>query len=265
MSFFEGFDIEKLGELLPSATSLMEGLNRWLALFVLVGPLLMLGFGVYYLFFAPKEANHSMGFRFGYAMSCVEVWQFTQRLAGIAYAGLGLLLTVIIGLISLSFKKQTPPDMVWLAGKCLLWEVVLAIIITLLVDIVIVVLFDIKGNPRSAKTKALTKAGKFSRSAPRKSAGRSASGTKRTGTNAPRRASTPAGKSESSTPRKASTTAQKSNSTTPRKASTTAQKSNSSTPKKTSTSGGTKTAPKNSTQKRSTSTGSGKAAPKKKK
>lgn len=179
MSFFEGFEIEKLGELLPSAASLMEGLNRWLALFVLVGPLLMLGFGIYYLFFAPKEANHSMGFRFGYAMSCVEVWQLTQRLAGIVYAALGLLLTVIIGLISLSFGKMAPPDMVWRAAKCLIWEVVLVLIATLLVDLAIVILFDMKGNPRSSKAKALTKAGKFSGTT-RKTASRPASGTKKT-------------------------------------------------------------------------------------
>ena len=57
MSIFEGFDIEKIGSLLPSAESLMSGLSGWMVLLVLVGPLLMLGFGIYYLFFAPKKGH----------------------------------------------------------------------------------------------------------------------------------------------------------------------------------------------------------------
>ena len=148
MAIFEGFEVEKLGSLLPSAESLMNGLTGWMRLLVVVGPLLMLFFGLYYLFFAPKEANHAMGFRFFYAMSRVEVWQHAQRLAGIAYAALGGVLFIIIGLISLSFGRLAPPDMVWLAAKCLIWEVVLAIIATLAVDILIVVLYDYQGEPR---------------------------------------------------------------------------------------------------------------------
>lgn len=155
MSLFEGFDIEKIGDLLPSAETLMNGLSKWMVLLVLVGPLLMVGFGIYYWFFAPKEANHSMGFRFFYAMSRVEVWQHAQRLAGLAYTALGGILFLIIGLISLRFGHLAAPDMVWLATKCLIWEVVLAIVATLAVDILIVVLYDYSGNPRKAGEKLM--------------------------------------------------------------------------------------------------------------
>lgn len=155
MSIFEGFDIEKIGSLLPSAESLMSGLSGWMVLLVLVGPLLMLGFGIYYLFFAPKEANHTMGYRFFYAMSRVEVWQHAQRLAGVAYAALGGILLLIVGITCLRFKHMAPPDMVWLAVKCLLWEIVPVIVATLAVDILIVVLYDIKGNPRKPGAKLL--------------------------------------------------------------------------------------------------------------
>jgi uncharacterized membrane protein len=155
MAFFEGFDIEKLGGMLPSAESLMSGLTGWMRLLVLIGPLLMLGFGIYYLFFAPKEANHAMGYRFFYAMSREEVWQHAQRLAGVAYAALGGVLFIIIGLISLSFGRLVTPDLVWLAVKCLIWEVVLVIVATLAVDILIVVLYDYKGDPRKTGAKLL--------------------------------------------------------------------------------------------------------------
>ena len=154
MSIFESFDFGIIGEKLPSAEALMDGLTGWMRLFVLLGPLLLLGFGIFYLFFAPKEANHTLGYRFFYAKSRVEVWQHAQRLAGVVYAGLGGLLLIIIGLISLRFGKLVAPDMVWLAVKCLIWEVVLAIVGTLAVDIVIVVLYDYKGAPRKpANTK----------------------------------------------------------------------------------------------------------------
>lgn len=163
MSIFEGFDVEKLGEKLPSAESLMSGLSGWMALLVLAGPLLMLGFGVYYLFFAPKEANHSVGYRFFYAMSRAEVWQHAQRLAGVAYAALGGFLFIIMGLISLSYSVLPTPDMVWLAVKCMIWEVVLVIIATLAVDILIVVLYDYKGNLRKSAGNLLkSKKGRYS-------------------------------------------------------------------------------------------------------
>ncbi len=157
MAIFEGFDIEKLGSQLPSAESLMQGLKGWVTLLVLIGPLLMLGFGIYYLFFSPKEANHSAGYRFFYAMSQVQVWQYAQRLAGFAYSVLGGVLLVIIGLVSLSFGAKPAPDMVWLAAKCLLWEVILAIIVTLAVDALIITFFDIKGNPRKSSAKLLNR------------------------------------------------------------------------------------------------------------
>lgn len=155
MSIFESFNIEKLGKMLPSAESLMNGLPKWMVLLVLAGPVLLLGFGIYYLFFAPKEANHTIGYRFFYAMSRVEVWQHTQRLAGLAYSVLGGVLLLIIGIISIRFGKMAPPDMVWLAVKCLLWEIVLTVIATLAVDILIVVLYDYNGDPRNPNGKAM--------------------------------------------------------------------------------------------------------------
>ena len=148
MSIFEGLDFGNIGEKLPSAESLMNGLSGWMVLLVIIGPLLMLGFGIFYLFFAPKEANHALGYRFFYAMSRVEVWQHAQRLAGIAYAAVGGALLLIMGLISIRFGKLEAPDLVWLAVKCLIWEVSLAIVATLAVDIFIMTLYDFKGVPR---------------------------------------------------------------------------------------------------------------------
>ena len=157
MSIFEGLDFGNIADKLPSAESMMNGLTGWVRLLVLIGPLLMLGFGIFYMFFAPKEANHTLGFRFFYSMSRVKVWQYTQRLAGITYTALGGLLLIIMGLISLRFGRLAAPDLVWLAVKCMIWEVSLAIIATLAVDVVIVVLYDFNGAPRKSGGKATIK------------------------------------------------------------------------------------------------------------
>ncbi len=145
MASVENFDITKL---IPSADSLFSGLDFWMVLLVLLGPLVMLFFGLYYMFLSPKEANYSVGYRFFYAMSQVKVWQHAQRLAGFAYTGLGAFLLLIMTFVSFRFGLLPPPDMVWLAAKCLLWEVVLVIIATLVVNILIILMYDAKGNAR---------------------------------------------------------------------------------------------------------------------
>lgn len=171
MSIFEGFDIEKLGAMLPSVESLMDKLPGWMAWLVLIGPLLLMGFGAFYLFFPPKEANHALGYRFFYAMSRVEVWQHAQRLAGIAYLALGGVLFFILGLICMSFSALPAPDMVWRAAKCLIWEVVLIVIVTLAVDILIMLMYDHKGEPRKTSASLLKTNGKRSPArAPRRAA-----------------------------------------------------------------------------------------------
>lgn len=148
VSLYEGLDLKNIGKLLPNPNAMMENLDRLMVILVMVGPLVMLGLGLYYFFLSPKEANHYTGYRFAYAMSQIPVWRFSQRVAGIALGGLGLVLTVIMSLISFRFAGMTPPDMVWLAVKCLIWEIVLAIIAILTVNVIIMVCYDFNGNPR---------------------------------------------------------------------------------------------------------------------
>lgn len=150
MSIFEGLNLGGLKDKIPSAESLVSGLTGWTVFLVLLGPLLMLGLGIFYMFFAPKEANHVLGYRFFYAKSRVNVWQFAQRLAGIAYAGVGGILFIVMLIISFRFGRLAAPDLVWLAAKCVMWQVALALIATLAVNVVIVVMFDFKGNPRKS-------------------------------------------------------------------------------------------------------------------
>ena len=81
--------------LLPDLGAMFGHLELLLRIAVLVGPLCLLGFGLWYLLAPAKEANHSVGYRFYWGMSSVEVWQFTQRLAGLVWTGVGLGIIVV--------------------------------------------------------------------------------------------------------------------------------------------------------------------------
>ncbi len=143
--FLTDFD---LGTLVPSLDSLLGKLDLLLRVLVMVGPLSLLGLGLYYFLMPPKEANHSAGYRFRYGMSRVKVWQFMQRLAGMVYSCVGLVLTVVMAIVCVGFGGMEAPDMVWEAAKCLLWEIVLVGIATLAINVTIVVLYDEDGRRR---------------------------------------------------------------------------------------------------------------------
>ena len=137
-----------LTQWLPDLSNAQSSLTTWMRVIVIAGPVLMLLLGLYYFFLSPPEANYRAGYRFRYAMSKVSVWQFTQRLAGLVYGGMGLVLTIIMIICMISFSDRTPPDLVWFTVKCILWQIILVMVATLAVNIYIMVKFDPKGNLR---------------------------------------------------------------------------------------------------------------------
>ena len=149
-SILDEFDITKV---IPSLDSMLGKLDLLLRIIVMAGPLVMLGLGLYYFLASPKEANHRAGYRFYYGMSKVATWQFTQRLAGIAYSALGVVLTPVMAIICIRFGSMIAPDMVMLAVKCVLWELVLVVVATLVVNFTVILRYDRKGNLRSGKKK----------------------------------------------------------------------------------------------------------------
>ncbi len=81
-------------------------------------------------------------------MGSVQAWRFTQRLAGMLFAGLGLILTAAAILTTGSFAGMEAMGMVWKAVKCLIWQAALALIASLAVNISAMVFFTAKGEPR---------------------------------------------------------------------------------------------------------------------
>ena len=140
--------------LLPDLVQVMEKLANLAKLAVLAGPAVLVLLGLLYFFLAPKEANHQFGFRCWWGMGSVEVWQFTQKLAGIVWGGLGLVLGIVALIRSGSFTAMEPQAMLMAAAGMLLWQIGLVVLSIVAINVVLVVLYDHKGYRRSEKAKA---------------------------------------------------------------------------------------------------------------
>lgn len=145
---FEEFD---LAAFLPDMSSVLGWVETGLRIAVMAGPLLLLMFGLLYLLWPPKEANHGLGYRCWWGMASLEAWQFTQHVAGLVWSGLGVVLTVVMALICNAFRRMEPMDMVWSAVTCLIWEVALVAIACLAINIIVIRVFDKDGFRRDSE------------------------------------------------------------------------------------------------------------------
>ena len=153
---FESFeDIKVLmdnfdpASLLPDLTSVVGVVETLTRLAVVAGPILLLVLGILYFFAAPKEANYHFGYRCFFGMGSQEAWCFTQRFAGIVWAVLGLILTIVMTLITGGFDGKPVMDMIATGLKCLLWEVILTCLSRLVINLVVTFRFDRNGLPRN--------------------------------------------------------------------------------------------------------------------
>ena len=146
----DGFDPAAL---LPDLSTVFGKIELVCRIAVLVGPIILLVLGLAYLFLAPKEANYYFGYRCYFGMGSVQAWRFTQHLAGILFGGVGLILTIVMFTISGGFAEMDVTDMVWKAADCLVWQAVIALVLTLLVNFAAFFFFDRKGAPRQKKKK----------------------------------------------------------------------------------------------------------------
>ena len=141
----DGFDPAAL---LPDLTTVAGKMELICRIAVLLGPILLLTLGLIYFFLAPKEANHRFGFRCYYGMGSVEAWCFTQKLAGLIWSGLGLILSIVMLLSTMGFRKLTIVDQVWGSVKCLCWEAGLILAAVLFIHIMAGLTFDKDGIRR---------------------------------------------------------------------------------------------------------------------
>ena len=145
-SIFEGFD---LAAFLPQLDSIVGWVESVLRICVMAGPLLLLGFGLLYLAAPPKEANYSLGYRFFWSMASLDAWQFTHKLVGCVWTPLGLILSVVMAVICNGFRRMEAMEMVECAAKCIGWELGLILFSCLVVNIVVIIVFDRRGFRRN--------------------------------------------------------------------------------------------------------------------
>ena len=141
----DGFDPAAL---LPEIDSIVGKVQLICSLAILAAPIIMLCMGIAYLFFAPREANYYFGYRTAFGMGSVSAWRHTQKVAGLIFGGLGLILTILMLMICLTLSSRQAMDMVWLAVKCLIWEGVLALIAKFSINSIALYTYDYNGNKR---------------------------------------------------------------------------------------------------------------------
>ena len=147
-SLMDGFDPAAL---LPELDTVFGKIELVCRVAVMIGPVLLLILGLTYLFLSPREANYYFGYRCYFGMGSVQAWRFTQRIAGMLFGGVGLILTIVMYVMSGSFSEMEITDMVWKAAGCLAWQAVIALVLTFLVNFLAFFFFDAKGGPRRKK------------------------------------------------------------------------------------------------------------------
>ena len=138
---------------MPKIDSIVGWIQIITRVCVLAAPVIMLVFGLSYLLLPPKEANHIAGYRFYFGMGSVEAWRFTQKLAGIVWSALGLILSIVMFLISGKFAAMDGIQMLDKAVMCILWEIGLMAAACLTINIMLIVRYDRKGVVRWKKEK----------------------------------------------------------------------------------------------------------------
>lgn len=144
----DGFELTSL---LPDLGTLLGKLELAMRILVIVGPLVMIVMGLLYLFAAPKEANHHFGYRCYFGMGSVEAWRYTQRVAGITWTALGLVLALVMLVVSGSFAGQNAMDMVWSAIICVLWQAALILAASFVIRTIVAFRFNRHGEHRGKK------------------------------------------------------------------------------------------------------------------
>ncbi len=143
----DNLDLAALFPKLESVLDWAAAAARWS---ILVGPIIMLVFGLIYWFLAPKEANYSAGYRFRWGMGSVEAWRFMQKMAGIVWTVLGGGLSIVMLLLWVQFAGLSLDELLWKAIECLLWQAGLMLLACLVINITMFLRYDLQGKRRSS-------------------------------------------------------------------------------------------------------------------
>ena len=144
------FDFAKI---MPELDSVMGWIDLFVRICVLAAPVAALFFGLWWLILPPKEANHHVGYRCYFGMGSVDAWRFTQKIAGILFTVLGVALLVISLLVSNRFPDMEPSLMLDKAVLCILWQIGITAVLSLMINLIVALRYDRNGDLRSEKSR----------------------------------------------------------------------------------------------------------------
>ena len=144
------FDFAKI---MPELDSVMGWIDLFVRLCVLAAPVAVLFFGLWWLLLPPKEANHHVGYRCFFGMGSVDAWRFTQKIAGVLFTVLGVGLLAISLLVSNRFPDMEPMVMLDKAVVCILWQIGITLVLSLMINLIVALRYDRNGDLRAEKSR----------------------------------------------------------------------------------------------------------------
>ena len=146
------FDLD-LSKFVPAMPVFLGALRALLVIIILAGPILLLALGAMYLLRPAPEANFKYGFRTYFGMGSVEAWKFSQKIAGLAFGGLGAILLLIMFIVVLTFFGKDLFRIANTAIVCLIWQAGLILIARITVGVMCYIYFDKDGQRKKALPK----------------------------------------------------------------------------------------------------------------
>ena len=125
-SFLQDFDMAKL---LAEPEKYLRSLEGWTRVGLLLCPLLLLGLGLLFRDYPPKNTESLLSIRTRWSVSSQKAWQMTHRLAAARFIIVGGIMAVAVLLISLFFR---------LMGTMAMMNVALILVIAELVTVLLV-------------------------------------------------------------------------------------------------------------------------------
>ena len=147
-AFMESFDISAL---LPELGKFISDIRFWVGLFMLIGPIVMLGLGLWYYFLPTKEANHYIGFRTYFGMGSREAWSYAQKWAGWFFMIGGGALAVVSLVFVIIFGGMDAMKMATTAFYVLVGQAVVALGLWITLQIMLIRRYDKDGNLKVKK------------------------------------------------------------------------------------------------------------------
>ena len=142
-----------LDAIIPKLDTLIGDMRTWMSLALIIGPVLFIVTGLFYLFLAPPEANHKLGYRTYFGMGSVAAWKFTQKLAGIVWGALGVVMAVVAIIGCIIMLAQSPTDASSTALVIVILEAISALLALLAIELTVLIRYDINGTDRFKKKK----------------------------------------------------------------------------------------------------------------